>query len=141
MKNGTFVLPNGDIEILLPFRPATKKNSQNLVPTVNKEGKKVHVPIPSKNYKEYESISDYFLKALKIDYPINVKALYFMPTRRKVDLNNLHSALHDNLTTHNVIVDDNAKVIVSTDGSRVYYDKENPRTEITITKTDPTFIV
>ena len=56
-----------------------------------------------------------------------------MPTKRRVDLINLHSALHDVLVHYKVIEDDNSKIVVSTDGSRVRYSKENPRTEVEIT--------
>jgi Holliday junction resolvase RusA-like endonuclease len=56
-----------------------------------------------------------------------------MPTRRRTDLVNLHEALCDTLVHHKVVKDDNSGIIVSMDGSRVLYDKENPRTEITIT--------
>jgi len=34
-----------------------------------------------------------------ITRPINIKAIYYMPTRRVVDITNLHSALHDVLGT------------------------------------------
>ena len=65
---------------------------------------------------------------------MNIRALYFMPARRKVDITNLESALMDVLVKYGVIADDNCRIVVSTDGSRVMYDKENPRTEVTITK-------
>lgn len=55
-----------------------------------------------------------------------------MPTRRRVDLCNLHEALCDVLVTFGVVQDDNCKIIASMDGSRVLYDKENPRTEVYI---------
>lgn len=74
------------------------------------------------------------LKAANIDYPINIKAIYYMPSRRRVDLCNLHEALCDVLVSCNVIVDDNSNIIASMDGSRVLYDKENPRTEVYITR-------
>ena len=32
--------------------------------------------------------------------------------------------------------DDNNRIVVSTDGSRVLYDKHNPRTEVEIERTD-----
>jgi hypothetical protein len=35
---------------------------------------------------------------------------------------------------YGVIEDDNSNVVVSVDGSRVLYDKENPRTEVEITE-------
>ena len=71
---------------------------------------------------------------MHIDYPINLKAVYYRKTKHRVDLINLHGALHDILIKCGCILDDNCNIIVSTDGSRVYYDKDNPRTEVTITK-------
>lgn len=89
--------------------------------------------MPSSSYIQYEK--DFLLLCPKIpiiNYPVNIKALYYMPTRRKVDLINLHSALHDCLVKANVLYDDNCGIIISTDGSRVFYDKDNPRTEVYI---------
>ena len=40
--------------------------------------------------------------------------------------------VHDILTKYDIIEDDNRDIVASTDGSRVYYDKENPRVEIEI---------
>ena len=36
-------------------------------------------------------------------------------------------------------MDDNRNIIASTDGSRVYWDKTNPRVEITITDAEPEY--
>ena len=55
-----------------------------------------------------------------------------MPTRRKVDLTNLLEACHDTLVAAKILADDNNTIIASVDGSRVMYDKANPRTEIFI---------
>lgn len=68
-----------------------------------------------------------------IDVPVNVKAVYYMPTHRRVDLCNLHEALCDILVHYNIIEDDNCKIIETMDGSIVKYDKFRPRTEVTIT--------
>jgi len=68
-----------------------------------------------------------------------VKCLYYMQTRRAVDLSNLVEASHDILVKAGVLRDDNRNVIASTDGSRVYWDKRNPRVEITITDADPDY--
>lgn len=68
-----------------------------------------------------------------IDYPVNVKAVYYMDTHRKVDKTNLEGALMDVLVDAGVLADDNCKIAAMTDGSRVSYDKEHPRTEVTIT--------
>ncbi len=118
---------NADFVIELP--PVTKKNSQRMV----SRGGRV-IPIPSKAYSEYEKAAGWYLKPLGIDYPVNIKALYYMPTRRRVDKTNLESALCDVLVRHGVIADDNCWIVAATDGSRVLYDKDNPRTEIYITR-------
>lgn len=75
--------------------------------------------------------------SIGIDYPVNIKALYYMPTHRRVDLCNLHEALCDVLVKFGVVQDDNCKIIASMDGSRVLYDKENPRTEVYIEEVEP----
>jgi Holliday junction resolvase RusA-like endonuclease len=55
-----------------------------------------------------------------------------MDMRRKCDLTNLNEALHDILVKCGVLKDDNSKIVAATDGSRVLYDKQNPRTEVYI---------
>jgi len=60
-----------------------------------------------------------------------------MRTHRRVDLPNLLEATDDILKDNFVVVDDNCSVIATHDGSRVEYDKQNPRVEITITKIEP----
>ena len=49
---------------------------------------------------------------------------------------NLLEAIDDILTHYCVIEDDDAQHVGGHDGSRVLYDKENPRTEIYITTLD-----
>ena len=66
--------------------------------------------------------------------PVEVKCLFYMPTRRKVDLTNLLEAIDDILVYAGTLADDNSSIIVSHDGSRVLYDKENPRTEVYISR-------
>ena len=118
-----------EIKLTIKLPPVTKKNSMQIVGN----GKKPML-LPSAQYRRYERDAGWFLKPLAISEPVNIRALYFMPARRKVDITNLESALMDVLVKHGVIADDNCRVVVSTDGSRVMYDKENPRTEVTITK-------
>ena len=69
-----------------------------------------------------------------IDYPINLKCVYYRKTKHTVDLANLFAATCDILSDCGVIKDDNCKIVVSHDGSRVKYDKECPRVEISIEK-------
>lgn len=113
--------------ITIPLIPVTKKNSQRIVMA----GKRPMV-IPSKAYKQYEKDALYFLKPLGIDYPVNIKYLFYMPTHRKVDLLNLEEAIDDIMVKAGALKDDNCEIVAGHDGSRVYYDKENPRTEIYI---------
>ncbi|MBR2800321.1 MAG: RusA family crossover junction endodeoxyribonuclease [Oscillospiraceae bacterium] len=94
--------------------------------------------LPSRAYMEYAEECARQLLAQRatnagIDYPVNVACVYYMPTRRKVDLTNLNEAIHDILVQNYVLMDDNRDIIAFTDGSRVEYDKKNPRVEITIT--------
>jgi Holliday junction resolvase RusA-like endonuclease len=62
-----------------------------------------------------------------------------MSTRRKVDLSNLLNSTLDILVHYGVLIDDNRNIVYSVDGSRVFYDKENPRTEIEITRIEEDF--
>ena len=90
--------------------------------------------IPSKQYRAYEKEVEKWLPKMAepISVPCEVKCLYFMPTRRKCDLTNLLESTDDVLVKHGVLLDDNYSIIESHDGSRVFYDKENPRTEVYI---------
>ena len=121
-----------EIKFTIPLNPVTKKNSQQIILV----GGRPRI-IPSKKYKEYERDCIPFLTHVEpVTGRLNVKAVYFMRTRRRVDLINLHEALHDILVKAGVLEDDNCKIIYSRDGSYVDYDKENPRTEVTITYLD-----
>ena len=87
--------------------------------------------LPSKQYREYEEAALWCLQRKEpIDAPVNVRCLFYMPTQRKVDLTNLLEAADDLLVLAGVLADDNSKIIVSHDGSRVLLDREKPRTEI-----------
>ena len=136
---GTTTLSDGSIQITIPLPPITKKNHQQICWKGSQGGKKTPFVRPSAQYGQYERDCAVFLKPLGIDQPVNVSTKFYMPTKRRVDLTNLNEALHDILVHYGVLADDNAKVIVSTDGSRVYWDKENPRTEVMITAVKGTF--
>lgn len=93
--------------------------------------------IPSKQYKKFETeclkvISQEYRK--NINYPVNIKAIFYTDSKRRVDLTNLLSALDDMLVKAEVIVDDSRDIVASHDGSEVCWDKENPRIEIEIKK-------
>jgi Holliday junction resolvase RusA-like endonuclease len=117
------------IHITIPLAPVTKKNSLQLVSCG-----KYHKVLPSKKYMQYQADCMPFLKQLGIDYPVNIRAEYYMSTRRVVDLVNLHEALCDVLVHYGTLKDDNSRIVAAMDGSRVLYDKANPRTEVYIEK-------
>lgn len=119
-------------EITLKGSPRTKKNSQVIIPT--KSGK--HIPLPSKDFRDYEKSCVKQLQGIEsvTEHPVNVACVYYMPTHRRVDLTNLLEATDDILVMAGILEDDNSQVIASHDGSRVLYDKENPRVEIIITE-------
>ena len=115
----------------IPLIPVSKKNSQRIIYAKGRP-----MIIPSAKFKEYEKECAWFMPKLDnpIDRPVNVKCLFYMPTRRRVDLVNLEEAICDILVKYGVLEDDNYNVVASMDGSRVLYDKENPRTEVTISE-------
>lgn len=117
------------MNITIPIKPVTKKNSQQIryrngTPFVSQ----------SDQYRDYEAAAIAYLKCHKWtgNYPVNVKAVFYVPDRRRRDLTNLLEAVDDCLVRAGVLEDDSWMHIYSHDGSHVCVDRINPRTEITI---------
>lgn len=112
--------------------PRTKKNHQRILrgaggkPTIAQ----------SKEYVQYERDCLWQIRSppRPLAGPVNVRCLYYMPTRRRVDLVNLIEATCDILVKAGVIADDCAAVVAAHDGSRVLLDRQRPRVEIEITE-------
>lgn len=122
------------IGFTIQLEPRTKKNSQRMI--MNRKTGKMF-PVPSAQYVEYEKNAGWFIpKNKNIDYPVNIKCVFYMKTKRKCDLTNLLEAIDDILVKYHVIADDNYNIVAAHDGSRVKYDKENPRTEVFIERMD-----
>ena len=117
------------IKFTIGVEPKTKKNSQQVV--MIKGRPRI---IQGKAYRDYEKAALPFCPDLHIDYPVNIKATYYRRKHHRVDITNLESALMDILVKAGTLKDDSVSIVVSTDGSRVKYDPENPRTEIEITE-------
>lgn len=114
------------INLVIAGPPRTKKNHMM---------RTKHGIIQSPQYRQYETDALWQIPAsarLGIDQPCNVRCVYFMPTRGRVDLLNLLSATCDILVKAGVLADDNSRIVASHDGSRVLWDKARPRVEITI---------
>lgn len=112
--------------------PRTKKNSQRVF-RLPSGGTRI---APSAAYVQYEwdCLRQLPPPSRPLAGPVNVKCLYFMPTRRRVDLTNLLEATDDILVKAGVLADDCAAVVAAHDGSRVLLDRKRPRVEITITE-------
>ena len=144
IKGGNKMKP---LKITIPGNPVTKKNHSDFVtipikgstrcPTCKKFHKTMTRLLPSKAYTAYQAEAVGYLPVMPpIESPVNVKCLYYMENHRKVDLTNHIAATHDILVHYHILADDNASIIVSVDGSRVLYDKDNPRVEIEITEVE-----
>ena len=124
------------IEFTIPLEPRTKKNSQRVIR--DRAGRTMIVQ--SAKYKQYVKDSALVLNAVKgrneirepIIEPVNIRATFYRSTKRIVDLTNLQECLHDVLVDSGILADDSYRIIVSTDGSRVRYDRNDPRTEVVI---------
>ena len=118
-----------EFSFTIPLPPVGKKNSQQIL--INS---KTHRPFISQNkrYKDYAKDAGMFIPRLDepIDYPIIISARFYMPSKRRVDTVNLEEALWDVLVDHGFIADDCRDIIAGSDGTRTFYDKGNPRTEV-----------
>lgn len=118
--------------------PVTKKNHQQ----IRKRRDGTPFIAQGDTYREAESAILWLIPRhlrQKIDYPVNLCVHYYVKRNARVDKTNLESAICDILVKAGVLADDSAlkpAIVVSTDGSRVYVDRENPRYEIEITKVE-----
>lgn len=126
-------------QYVIPMDPRSKKNAHRI------SGCGKRCPVCGKYAKQFirngKTTTDYAFKAVKYLQPKPTKPitgpvqlvykLYTGTWHRKDDLN-LYEALDDILVSSGILKDDDRKTIRSRDGSRVLYDKENPRAEIYI---------
>ena len=123
-----------EVKYTIKLPPITKKNSQQIL--TNRATGRPFI-MPSSQYKQYEREAVWFLRPRPqrpIDYAVNVKCVFYMPNRRRTDLNNLLEAVTDILVHAGILSDDHYRIVASHDGSRCLVDRDNPRTEITITR-------
>jgi len=112
--------------------PIVKKNTQKVV---RSRGRTFVVYSP-----QYRAWNDRAMDELAIqkrpsepiDYPIILLCNFFIQTKRVVDLSALYEGIQDTLVEMDILLDDNYKIVVGHDGSRVFHDKNNPRTEVKI---------
>lgn len=123
-----------EVSFTIPLPPVTKKNHGRIVMC----GRYPKL-LPSEAYERYTKAAMPFLKAVfrdigRIDFPVNLKCVFYLNRRFKSDLAGYLQAVQDALVEAGILEDDNRNIVASVDGSKVLYDKKNPRTEVTITK-------
>ena len=120
------------MELTLYGEPRTKKNSARIL----RSGSGRPFVAPSKAFEDYQESCLWQIRTPRspISARVNVRCIYYMKTRRKVDLANLIEATTDILVKAGVLADDNSQIVAAHDGSRVDYDKTNPRVEVEITE-------
>lgn len=121
------------IKFLLSVKPATKKNHTTNI--IGKNGQPL--VLPSKQYRAFEKevvrqVEIHFGNLEPIDYPVNLKAIFYRDKNYQSDLVGYEQALCDALVKAGLLKDDNHKIVKSMDGSRVETDKDCPRVEIEI---------
>lgn len=121
------------IQITLPGSIRSKKNSKiaTIVGGVNKPRRAMI--LPSKAYKKWEKLARHHAAVQfpgePITIPVSVRARIFYKGQRP-DLSGCLESVGDCL--EGIVWGDDG-LIESWDGSRLYHDKKNPRTEIEIT--------
>ena len=74
------------MKITIQLNPVTKKNSQQIIKIKNR-----YMIIPSKQYKQYEKDVKQFMPDIEtINYPVNVKCLYFAIASSNDSLRNIY---------------------------------------------------
>ena len=76
-----------------------------------------------RNFRNYERLESSFSPGVNLIVGDNAQGK-----------TNLLEAIDDILVYAGTLADDNSSIIVSHDGSRVLYDKDNPRTEVYISQ-------
>lgn len=125
------------MHLTIKGQPIPKKNSQEIRYKILK-GKRIPFIAQSKAYETYEEAAIWQLKTqcrqLPGPPPYNIKCLFYRSNLIHCDTLNLQEAIDDILVRAGVIPDDWWGIVGAHDGSRVYLDRTNPRTEIYITR-------
>ena len=129
------------LKYVIKGAPRTKKNHQKIAGSFEK-CPVCHKPVKqwivqSAFHDEYAELAGWQLrpKPVKpIDYPINIKYLFYLDVDRVVDDLNLCACADDLLVKNGIIQDDNRRIVQGHDGTRSFVDRDNPRTEIYITR-------
>lgn len=112
--------------------PIVKKNTQR---AVFRRGYPIIVYSPQYREWAHRALDELAIQKRPpepIDYQVLLVCKFFMQTKRVVDLSALYEGIQDVLVQMHVLKDDNFNFVAGHDGSRVLFDKQNPRTEVSI---------
>lgn len=128
------VLP---VTLYVEGAPRTKKNSLRRRWSTDETGKRHLKSIPSEAFDAYEKIALPQLEAqwrgrAPVEQPVNLRCAFYIDADRVVDTVGLYQAIADILVDAKVLADDERRIVVSWDGSRVWVDRERPRVEVVI---------
>lgn len=130
-KNGDAVPAPRPFTVLLPGSIRSKKNSKKFG-VIMRRGRRCRVILPSKAYSDWEeAVRDYvelFCRPKLITGDVAIEAAIYYKGGRP-DLSGCFESIGDCLEG---VIWENDRQIVSWDGSRLYHDKANPRTEVKI---------
>lgn len=148
-----------EIKIIIPGNAINKKSTHKMsLYMKDKHGRRIPRKFPVYYYSE--AWKKWGQKAIvvcnrykalhpEIAFPItermNLKVLFYMDKIIKIDLSAMYEGIQDVLagnagvgklepSIYQIIEDDSIRFIGSHDGSRVFYDKINPRTEVYLTE-------
>lgn len=127
--------------IKIPLLTRPKKNAQEI--KRNKRTGKFFIG-QSKRFDAYNYECQFYLNQWMrdnlprdfepIDYPVNLKMVFYVPDRRRRDIANLVNAIQDVLVEVEILKDDNFMIVKSLDGTRIIYEKGREETIVEITR-------
>lgn len=127
--------------IRIPLLTRPKKNAQEI--KRNRRTGKMFIG-QSKRYDAYNYECKFFLNQWMrenlpidykpIDYPVNLKMIFYVPDRRRRDIANLVNAIQDVLVEIGILADDNFNIVKSIDGTRIIYEKGREETIVEINR-------
>lgn len=115
---------------IIPGEPLVKKNNR----PIYKKGDKSFLG-KSRKLADVEESMIWEMKMQNtlefIKTPVNVCMHFYLGSKRRKDLSNMYQIVEDCLESAGII--ENDSLIYGHDGSRKFYDKDYPRTEVIIT--------
>ena len=123
------------MKITLFGRIPSKKNSKNII----QRWWRTFI-VSSKEYIKWENeqieyLWDTLTETLDFLPPYKIEYKFYLPDKRKTDLSNKIESINDMLVKFWYIDDDNSNILQELHIYFMWVDKENPRCEITFTKT------